>query len=286
MPIRLALRQVIRSASVGALGLGLIIPIAGVTAANAVTPSATAEVTGDGAYLRYTAAAGQTNQLVVTEDEHYTGDGSFVFLIDDVVPITAGTGCGYPDSTDQTKVSCTVSNLLESQDPYNVATLSLGDGNDTVAYRNTAEQGFFLNTIDLGAGNDKSTDTGAVDVNTVYGKTGNDTISLLGNGIADAGDGNDTVYADGTFAFVNGGNGNDVLKGGAGAQDLYGDAGNDTIYGGTGSDALFGGPGSDVLYGNSGADRLYGNSGNDKLYGGAGKDTLSGGPGKNVLHQD
>ena len=89
-----------------ALGAGLALPTALATTAGAVAPSATAAVNFNGRELSYTAAAGQTNQVTVTES--YTSDTDLTYVIDDVVPISAGDGCNHPDSADDTKVSCTV----------------------------------------------------------------------------------------------------------------------------------------------------------------------------------
>jgi serralysin len=286
MPSHFVSRRVIRAASALtlALGTGLAVPIALAGTAGAATPSATAAVNAYGWQLSYTAASGQTNKVTVTESftSGYTG---IIYVIDDVVPISAGTGCTYPDSADQTKVSCTVT-TVDSQDPYDAMKMDLADGNDTVAVDNTTNQVYYYNSIYLGTGNDKLTDTGTLDGSGVWGQAGDDTITVGEAATVFAGDDHDTVYASGNYTTVDGGKGKDVIHGGAGGQILSGGNDNDTIYGGTGGDLLRGGKGNDVVYGNSGNDQLYGNSGNDKLYGGPGTDTLSGGPGTDVAHQD
>ncbi|MFK0152389.1 calcium-binding protein [Streptomyces sp. NPDC090493] len=272
--------------AVAALALGTVLaaPFALAGTAAAATPSATAAVNQYDWQLTYKAAAGQANKATVTAS--LTADRTgIVYVIDDVVPISAGHDCSYPDSTDHTKVSCRVT-LVDSQDPYAALIVSLGDRNDTLAYKNATGQIYFYAQISLGAGNDKATDSGRLDGAYVSGDAGNDTVTVGAEGLAWGGDGNDTINASGGDNIVQGGKGDDKLHGGSGAQYLSGDAGNDTITGGTANDTLYGGTGNDVLYGNTGNDRLYGNSGNDRLYGGAGRDTLSGGPGTDVIHQD
>ena len=79
------------------------------------------------------------------------------YLIDDVVPITAGHDCAYPSGSDHTKVSCTIT-FVDTQDPYPGLVTDLGDGNDTLAYTNDTDQIYTYAEISLGAGNDRSTD--------------------------------------------------------------------------------------------------------------------------------
>jgi Ca2+-binding RTX toxin-like protein len=281
MSVQLVSHRAIRAGSVLALGLGLSAPIGLAGPAGATTSSATAVFNSDHTNLVYTAAAGQINQVTVTES---TNDEINVmrYVIDDVVPITIGTGCFYTDPTDDTKISCTVAVAID--DPDGPLTMDLGDGDDTVTFDNRSYQAYYGVHIDLGAGNDRETDASVLDVNTILGGAGNDTITVADKAWAGGGDGNDTLHV-GTGATAVGGAGNDVIYGGDKRQTLSGDDGNDTIYGGKGPDTFYGGKGNDVLYGNSGNDALYGNSGNDKLYGGPGNDTLSGGPGTDVLHQ-
>ncbi|MEV6022902.1 calcium-binding protein [Streptomyces sp. NPDC052036] len=277
-------RRVSGAASVLTLALGtcLTASVALATKAGAATTSATAALGANGRQLFYTAASGQTNKVTVTESST-RNTAKITYVIDDIVPIKAGTGCTYPVGTDHTKVSCIVA-TVDSQDPYAALTLNAGDGNDTVTVHNNTGQAYYLNEISLGSGNDRLTDTGTVDGSFVSGDAGNDTITAGVASVVFAGDGNDTVHSTGDI--VDAGKGDDVIHGGAGDQNLSGGDGNDTLYGGTGNDLLYGGKGNDVLYGNSGVDQLYGNSGNDRLYGGTGKDILSGGPGRNVVHQD
>ncbi|MFI1355180.1 calcium-binding protein [Streptomyces sp. NPDC020898] len=268
-----------------ALGAGLAaVPLALAGTAGAATPSAKAEVSFNDREFSYTAAAGQTNKLTVTESyADATDHTNITFAIDDVVPISVGRGCGYPSPADHTKVLCTVI-TVDSQSPYRILNMNLGDGNDVISFNNTTDQAYYTNTILLGAGKDKLTDIGSVDANYVNGGAGDDNITAGPVSFVRGGDGNDTINTVGDVA--EGGRGNDVIRGGAGDQHLRGNDGNDTLYGGTGNDLLYGGAGNDVMWGNSGIDQMWGNNGNDKLYGGPGKDILSGGTGQNVVRQD
>jgi len=137
----------------------------------------------------------------------------------------------------------------------------------------------------------------------VYGGSGNDTLSGLGNGDQLYGNGgNDSITANG-FGYVDGGTGNDTISAGAGSANggdgddritvnassgsgfASGGIGNDTLIAtsadGTGSQ-LAGGLGADSLIGSAVSDDLSDNSGynsgND-----AASDTLSGGDGDDVL---
>lgn len=283
-----------------ALGTGLATPLLLVGAAGAATPSATAAFNGRS--IVYTAGSGQTNKVTVTASKTGTDITDITYVIDDVVTISAGSGCSYPSRTDHTKVSCTVA-TLESQDPYATLEMSLGDGDDAVTYHNKTGQTYYFASTDLGAGKDTLSETGGVQGNDVSGGAGDDTLTVGAVTVVRGGDGadtiraadgtlaqgdngNDTIHSQGEDSSVDGGAGNDVIDGGADRQSLSGGDGNDTIRGGAGNDFLYGGKGHDVLYGNTGNDTIYGNSGNDKLYGGPGADILSGGPGTDVVRQD
>jgi Ca2+-binding RTX toxin-like protein len=106
----------------------------------------------------------------------------------------------------------------------------------------------------------------AVEENTFYGGSGNDTYGGSPN--------NDDVFGYG---------GNDTLSGGDGIDFIYGGDDNDSINGDNDIDFLFGEAGDDVLGGGDGDDGLYGGDGNDSLIGGVGDDFLSGGSGNDEL---
>ncbi len=146
--------------------------------------------------------------MVVTATR-VTGTAKITYVIDDVVPIKPGAGCAYASASDHTKVSCTVT-TLDSQDPYPTLQLTLGNGNDMLAYHNRTDQTYNFASVDLGAGDDKATDDGSVDGNYIAGGTGNDTLTLGKYSVGWGDDGNDTLKAAaGTIA--QGGNGNDTI---------------------------------------------------------------------------
>ncbi|MFI7383504.1 calcium-binding protein [Streptomyces sp. NPDC049813] len=295
-------RSLTGAAAAAALVLAAAPVLLAGTATAAAPAAATAALDPSGHFAVYTAAPGQVNDAVVTATKA-DGSADISYVIDDVVPIDAGDGCTYPDATDRTAVTCTVT-TLDSQDPYATLQLGLGDQDDTVRYANATGQTYNFAAIDLGDGADALTDTGDEDGNSVRGGAGDDTIEVgaaavvLGDDGADTvratgggavvqgGIGDDTIDADGDSSSVSGGAGDDLIRGGAYDQNLSGDDGDDEIHGGPGNDWLYGGKGADLLYGDGGDDTLYGNSGNDTLYGGPGTDTLSGGPGTNTVHQN
>lgn len=85
--------------------------------------------------------------------------------------------------------------------------------------------------------------------------------------------GNDTILATGGAAYVEGGEGNDIMAGGAGNQIMYGGAGNDYLLAGA---DMAGGFHADV-------DMLYGGAGDDLFLSVAGNNTMSGGPGADTF---
>jgi transposase len=90
----------------------------------------------------------------------------------------------------------------------------------------------------------------SVDSVRIYGRDGNDTITVL------------TEIPD---LWVRGGAGNDILRGGPSREFLSGDDGDDLLDGGLGSDALSGGNGKDVVdyRSRTNALRLVGNQGGE-----------------------
>jgi Ca2+-binding RTX toxin-like protein len=255
--------------------------------------------------LRYTAAAGDNNNVVIS-----LSGGAYI--VDDVVLITPGPGCGYV-SADHTRVQCLSAGVTS-------ISVRAGDGNDTV--NNTSVTPSTLwgeagdDLLDGGQGNDilrgdagadrffgdagidgvtyfgiaanvqadpdgvagddgpDDGDTIATDVEDLYGGNGNDT--LIGSAVRNrlvGNAGNDTLSAGDENDYLSGGAGNDILAGGDGI---------DSMHGGTEDDTLLGLDGNDTLNGDAGADRLFGHNGNDTLDGGADNDTLFGGQDINI----
>ncbi len=119
----------------------------------------------------------------------------------------------------------------------------------------------------------------------IHGLGGDDLIDLNSGAVpgqqllrvrawVDAGDGNDIVL---------GGAGNDTLLGGAGNDIIMGLVGNDVLGGGDGGDLISGGDGQDRIDGGNDDDALQGDNGNDVIQGGDGNDSLTGGNGNDML---
>jgi len=151
-------------------------------------------------------------------------------------------------------------------------------GNDVITVNDIHDVGFFVLSINGGAGADRISAAGARVGNVpllIDGGTGNDII--VGSSGIDSifgGDGND---------LINGGSGNDLINGNDGDDSLSGDAGSDTVFGDLGVDALLGGLGDDLLDGGFGNDYLDGEDGNDSLFGSFGHDLLIGSGGDDQL---
>jgi Ca2+-binding RTX toxin-like protein len=225
--------------------------------------------------------------------------------------------------------------------------ISLGDGNDTMvgtatkdwlgggggadfltadAGNDTVIGGHGSDIVILGAGNDTGygglshydaqTAGSASDVDYVYAGDGDDFIGNGGAGLdvllGEAG--NDTINdADGTFTYLFGGTGVNVMSSNSGVSVFLSEGSTDTmssnsgsafyyrlangasnVTGGAGVDQFIGGAalsndnvigagGNDYLYGGDGNDLLSGGAGNDVIIGQVGNDTLDGGAGVNLL---
>ena len=276
-----------------ASGLGALTLVA-VLAAFALIPAlaSASSVSKSGATLTYNAAAGETNNLVIT-----LSGGTYTFD-DSGATETAGAGCTLVNSH---RVTCAGSGVTG-------LTVNVGSGND-LAWNTTATPA----TITGSDGNDNLLGNSGADV--LIGCAGND--SLNGGAGAD-------VLTD-TF-FNCAGSGNDTFDGGTGPDNILGGPGTDTvtyagrtapvfvtldgsandgeagegdsvstdienITGGSGGDELSGGPGANTLNGGNGGDVIVGEAspdssgpgGNDTILGGAGDDALNGGDGNNLL---
>lgn len=278
-------------------GLHALILLA-VLALCALLPAAAgaSSVSKSGATLTYNAAAGETNNLVVS----LSGG---VYTFDDTgATETAGAGCTLVNAH---RATCPGSGITG-------VTVNAGDMND-LAWNTAATPA----TITGSDGNDILLGNNGADI--LIGCAGND--SLNGGGGAD-------VLVDGFFNCAGGGN--DTFDGGTGPDSIYGGPGTDTvtyagrtaavfvtldgsandgeagegdlvstdvenITGGSGGDEISGGPGANVLSGGGGGDVIVGEQspdpsgpgGNDTILGGAGDDALNGGDGNNlILGQD
>lgn len=191
--------------------------------------TATATVVEPGS-VRFDAAAGQTNNLLITAQGR-------VVTFDDDVAVTAGAGCAQV-SGDDTRVTCDLG----------APALALGlvvnvrDGADTVV--NDSAIGLLAAGgagADLLIGSDAAVDQlrGEGGADETAGRGGDDTVS--------GGPGNDRLF---------GGPGDDLLDGAAGVDFFYGDEGDDLLRGGAGNDDMIGGMGADVVDGGPGRDQV------------------------------
>ncbi|MGP6085792.1 calcium-binding protein [Antarctobacter jejuensis] len=195
-----------------------------------------------------------------------------------------------------TDVRLNNSGLIEHNGTIGQA-INFEGGNDLI--RNS---GTILGDSRLGAGTDTYEASGGLAIGTVFGESGNDTLSggdaadildgggdddkLVGRGgddVLDGGTGNDFILGGSGNDDIDGGTNNDTMNGNAGDDTIYGDLGNDILVGQDGSDFLDGGGNDDTLDGGNGDDILEGGDGNDILRGRAGEDDLAGGLGRDFL---
>lgn len=219
---------------------------------------------------------------------------NFVFFVRTVDPATGQQvanqwiTCGddtYPCGSDDNPVWFTGHVFLGGGDDTFTSSVATGWGSD--------DGSWYEGQIEVyGDGGDDTIDC----ANFAKGGPGNDTLIACGSAYLDGGDGDDVITGGvGTFNRLFGGAGDDTIEGGSGNDNIWGNAGadvisafggndviyggddGDTIYGGNGDDRIYGGAGRDTLYGDAGKDDISGNDGRDTMYGGSGKDTLKGG---------
>lgn len=282
---RFRMRTLRTIATTASLALAAGTGVGAATTADAVTAGPAS--IGRTAYgnLRYTAAAGQANDLKVTarnvdvgSEDHYEVHTTFRDRY--TITFTVDT-CRYPTAADHKVVECTTYAGVGGTGDLDDYEAYLGDGDDTVT-----ATGPVLSTLHGGKGDDVLKGNGGT---VIYGDDGDDRLTggggVYGTG-SFGGAGDDTLT--GCAVTCHGGSGDDVLFGTASGQEygLYGDDGDDVVHGGAGADLLSGGRGNDRLYGDAGDDTIYGDTGNDLLHGGTGRDRISGGPGADRVYQD
>lgn len=212
-----------RAARSGVFALTLTAALTGLSAPVQAAETATAKVIPNFG-LEYRGTAGNSHVNVTL-----TGDR---FTVDDIVPITAGSGCA-PVAGDATKVTCVA--LKDPIGKFRSFRVFGGSGRDTIVNQTTV-----------------GTVPGAPMV--AHGDDGLD--ALFGANLV-----NDELL---------GGNDGDVLRGQSGDDKLFGGRGDDALQGGDGTDRLYGSDGRDNLDGGLGNDRLEGGLGADRLDGGLG----------------
>jgi serralysin len=265
-------------------GRARVVAVVGAMTASVLLPAGGAHAAGGTASVRQAdqtvefRGGPEASDLRVTKRKGPAGDFDWIYVFDDVVTVTPGTGCVRPDEDDDTLAECT---LFEAPTTEDNVVVQLGEGDDA-GYVDTHGEV----TLRGGAGRDRLNGT---DVDRMYGDAGNDV--LTARGVTDGGAGNDVITGAG---LIRGGDGDDLVTGNDRQQTIEGGRGNDRIlargghdlvWGNSGNDRIEGGTHSDKLYGGPGADTIFGNSGNDLVVGGPGRDTLSGGPGNDTVRQ-
>jgi Ca2+-binding RTX toxin-like protein len=297
---------------------GVALTMAGASVPFVASPAyaATGTITVSGGYIYYVAAAGQTNNVVISR----VTTVAEVYEFNDLVPISS-TACTYPDPADATRMFCLVAGAIEIH-------VNVGDGDDTVS--NVTNRGANViggtgnDTVSLGGRPGAAGSANGGDGNdliksgltndSIVGGPGTDTISFTGtddpvsvnlasgtgsrsydtdtyNGIENVtgGGGDDVIHGDNNGNTLDGGAGSCPVRGcvgPSGADRLYGHGGVDWMGGRDGPDLLYGGDGNDVAVGGDGNDNLYGENGNDFLNGDAGSDIITGGPGYDTCSAD
>jgi len=210
--------------------------------------------------LAVAAGSGEVNAVAV----ELTAEG---FVVRDAAGVTAGDGCAVADAT---TVTCSTSpEPGTTRVERGVASVTLGDGDDSIVLPPRSSGFFSLSEVDGGSGDDTIAGAGRA-----TGGPGDDRLDAV---VADGGPGNDLI----TARDADGGDGGDTISPNEPGVPvkLRGGAGNDVLTGGF-NDPLKSSMGTgDVLDGGEGADRLDAGAGDDRLLPGPGADVIVGGPG-------
>lgn len=190
-----------------------------------------------------TLAAGQSAVFkIVVQVDPNLADNSLLTSTAQVSSSTTDFNSGNNSDTATTTVK--LSGLFTTPNPGNPALTDLyiggTNGGDVIAV--TRLKSGQLNVTIGGKSKGSFSINGAI---YVFGRTGNDTISVASN---------ISLHA--------------VLDGGFGKDTLVGGGGNDTLLGGAGDDSLSGGGGRNLLIGGGGNNKLHAGSGGDILIGG------------------
>ncbi|MEV6602086.1 calcium-binding protein [Actinoplanes sp. NPDC051346] len=299
----------LRSTWPSRLSLIALITVAGGALAAPAEAASTGVASVSGTKVKYKAAKGKQNKVVVTRSGR-------TITIDDKVRIEPGKGCKAVKG-DKTKVRCTT-----RANPTRVSVYTY-DRNDSVVNKTDLPM-----TADGGSGKDRL--VGGPRGDRLTGDTGNDWFDGGDGGdLIVGGDGNDTMYGGNGDDTIHGTDGSDRGYGGPGRDSFYldpvitrGAANDDYVSGGTGHDAAYyagydksvtidadgvtgddgakgehdtiaadieelqGGNGNDRINGTNRQDFLYGGPGNDIIRGGAGNDILDGFEGRDQLYGD
>ena len=229
--------------------------------------------------------------------DNFNGSVEIIYTVTDRGdPDGCGTpddGCDAPESSDQGKVTVTVSPANNAPtiavaaggscgSASGTMNLTLGDaetaaGSLTLAKSSSKTTLVPNSNITFGGSGANRT----VTITPAANKSGNATITLT---VSDGQGGTATttikvIVGTGNTETINGTSGADMIFGKSGSDTINANSGRDLACGGDGNDRLRGENGNDTLYGGQGNDCLEGGDGNDKLNGSMGADFFSGGPG-------
>jgi Ca2+-binding RTX toxin-like protein len=194
---------------------GLLGAMSAALPADSLAAGASTFVSGQKHEVRYNAASGETNRLLV----QVSTTSRLVRLTDEGAAISAGPGC---ESVSPNRVDCRIATRVR------LVQVDLGDGDDRATAVTPNGQAAQVDIVG-GSGHDYLRGDGPTRFN------------FAGR------DGRDTLIGDDGPDLLRGGLGNDVLDGRADGDRLIGDEGRDVLKGRTGVDRLFGGLGSDKL---------------------------------------
>lgn len=144
-----------------------------------------------------------------------------------------------------------------------------GTGTDSLKYNTrTADLEINLGAGSGSGGEPDENDEYELDIENVYGGSGNDVI---------------TTGSSGTLNKVWAGEGDDTVTAGSVALEAYGQGGNDSLYGSANDDWLYGNDGADFIDGGGYSDYMLGQAGDDHIVAGAEGDRVTGGTGVDFL---
>ncbi len=247
---------------------------------------------------------------------NFTGSGNPI-TIDPGLALISETGFAAVDFSGIETVNTNVASTLTVEgtaDDDIIDVIPTGTGNDG-NFRHSALPSVRFNYTNAGAATFDGDGAGDSDILNVFGDTGNNDISVLGNDIVvdgssiSVGNGIEAVTIQSlageddidlttsniaVMVTVDAGEGDDNLFGTTRNADntvavttptrlvLLGGQGNDTLIGGSAGDELRGGDGDDTLEGAQGMDRFFGGADNDlfRWIAGDGSDLMEGGSGE------
>jgi Ca2+-binding RTX toxin-like protein len=263
----------------------------GVAVAAAPAYAADSDLDVSGTTITYTADAGVTNVVAITNPAANT----YLFVETGGDPIvSADPACTYPVPADTTRMQCVAAGILTIE-------VSAGDLDDTVTHRTDRAA-----VIYGGSGGDTITIGGRAGVTSyAYANSGNDRVtSGAGDDVISGSTGTDTVVYTGSVPVTASLTTNTGVRAAdsdtfSSMENLTGGLGSDTLIGNNSVNVLDGGSamlctpfacsfysGNDTMFGLGGADTMHGRAGDDWMWGGDADDIMYGEEGNDHLDGD